>query len=36
VDTLRAQVQRLRVESDGPDLVIRGLLVGDCPLLVRI
>lgn len=36
VDTLRAQVQRLHVERDGPDLLIRGLRVTDCPLIVRM
>ena len=36
VETLRAQVQRLRVEWDAPDLVIRGLNVTDCPLIIRL
>jgi hypothetical protein len=36
VDTLRARVQRLKVERDGSDLVIRSLLVTDCPLIVRL
>lgn len=36
VDSLRAQVQRLDVERDGVDVVIRGLHVNDCPLIVRL
>jgi hypothetical protein len=36
VDTLRAKVQRLHAERDGPDLVIRGRRVTDCPLIERI
>jgi hypothetical protein len=29
-------VQRLHAERDGPDLVIRGRRVTDCPLIERI
>ena len=36
IDTLHALVQDLKAERDGEDMVIKGLLVTDCPVIVRI